>query len=75
MHSVESLPRRRHSVGSEIVTVAGRERVKEERDRQKKKDRSRDAERMQLKACSDATIQSVATSTQKEEDGIGLHCY
>jgi hypothetical protein len=38
----------------------------------KGKDRSREAECMQSKACSDATIQSVATSTQKEEDGIGL---
>jgi hypothetical protein len=35
-------------------------------------DRSRKPESIQSKACSEATIQSVATSTQEEKDGIGL---
>jgi hypothetical protein len=46
----------------------------EETDRQKEKDRGSKAECIQSKACSEAAIQSVATSTQKETNEIGLHC-
>jgi hypothetical protein len=75
MHSVEKVLPSRHSVGSEIVTVLGRERerrsVKTDSNTGKGVEK---AKAFSQKACSEAAIPSVATSTQKEKDGIGLHC-